>query len=71
MKEANVIAMWGTEKQYFTELEKFYEQHRDADRITLDNESGIPISAVYLFKPTEIYNEREAFFQKLREEQSK
>ena len=43
--------LYGTDEQYFKELEQFHERHKDAHAITYDNETRMPTEAVYRFVP--------------------
>lgn len=52
-----VRKLWGTDEQFYSELKRFMEQHRDAQAIRYDNESKLPIEAVYVFMPLQVYRE--------------
>lgn len=55
MSEDLIRKLWGTDEQYYKELEKFHKEHQNADSITYDNESKVPVSANYYFRPWTVY----------------
>tara|TARA_R110000868_G_scaffold297565_1_gene557915 strand:- start:564 stop:803 length:240 start_codon:yes stop_codon:yes gene_type:complete len=63
----NVRKVWGTDEQYYKELEAFYEKHKDAHIITVDPENDCPVEAVYKFLPHLCLIERKELLSKLSE----
>lgn len=62
---------WGTDEQYYKELEAFHERHKNATSIEYDNELNCPIRAVYTFTPLQVFYEIEMLKQKIREQVTK
>lgn len=51
-----VIALWSKDKaDYYKELEKFHKEHEEANAIEYDNETKVPIRAVYYFRPYTVF----------------
>lgn len=67
MDEKEVIKRWGTDKQYFKELEAFHERHRNADMRVVDTESGVMVKVEYYFRPWQVAVEYRELAQKIRE----
>lgn len=63
--EEQMIARWG-EKDYFTELKKFYAKHKDCSYIEYDNQLNCPIRAVYRFMPYLTFLENEKLKEEIR-----
>jgi hypothetical protein len=60
--EKEIRGAWGTDEEFYKELERFCKQHEEsgADYIEYDNKTGLPIRAVYLFKPFQVWAEGNA-----------
>lgn len=48
---------WGTDEQYYKELEAFMEKHRAAANIIYDTSLNCPVKAEYHFRPRQTYLE--------------
>lgn len=48
---------WGTDEEYYKELEKFHKDHEKAHAIRYCNVTKMPIEAVYVFWPRQVYVE--------------
>ena len=56
--EREMIGVWGREDQYFKELDKFYDAHRNCSRLVFDEKLHCPIKAEYDFIPRQVYVEK-------------
>ena len=67
--EKDIQKRWGTEAQYYGELERFIKQHHGAGAIlTYHNKWNVPVKAEYYFQPYACYVEHVQLLQKLAEE---
>ncbi len=58
---------WGSDEQYYRELERFLKTHCQATSIVHDNITGMPIKAEYIFAPYSVVVEHEQLIEKLRQ----
>lgn len=65
MSEKQLRNEWGTDEQYYKELEAFYKQHKGAATLVMDTELNCPIKAEYYFRPRVSYLERLALMEEL------
>ena len=62
-----VIKRWGTQEQFYKELERFHKEHSNATAIRYDNETKLPLEAVYMFTPLQVAVEHLLLMEKIRE----
>jgi predicted metal-dependent RNase len=67
MTDKKLIRSWGSEDEYFKELEEFYRQHANAQAIVIDEKLECPVQAVYVFRPHLCYKERQELIRRLAE----
>lgn len=53
--EVRIRRLWGSDDSYYKELEDFHRKHEAANAIEYDNESKVPVKAVYYFRPWNVY----------------
>lgn len=58
---------WGTDAEYFAELEKFLKEHDGADAIEYCNETRMPVRAIYYFRPYTVVNDHFSLMEKIKE----
>jgi hypothetical protein len=58
---------WGTDAQYFQELERFLKEHRGSSFIEYHNETKMPVMACYIFQPYQVFIEHEQLMKALRD----
>jgi hypothetical protein len=66
-KAREVRRKWGTDQEFFKELEDFLKKHRDSQIIEYDTSTNYPICAKYIFLPTRAFKEHEALVMELAE----
>lgn len=69
VSEEAVIERWGTQEEYYKELERFHQQHKGKDIvITYHSELNAPVSATYYFRPVQVWAEHHQLLQALRDQ---
>lgn len=71
MNNRIVRELWGTDEQYYKELELFSEKHENASTIVIHNEWGCPIKAEYYFTPYTVVVDHFALLKSLQESNEK
>lgn len=58
---------WGSDEEFYRELQGFMEQHSRCQSMIIDNSTGYPLYAQYIFWPNQVAREREDLLTKLGE----
>jgi hypothetical protein len=58
---------WGTDAEYYAELERFHKEHSRADAIEYCNETRMPVQAIYYFRPYTVVRDHFSLMDKIRE----
>lgn len=58
---------WGSDEQFYKELQDFMERHSSCQSVIIDNSTGYPLYAQYIFWPNQVAREQEHLLAKLGE----